>query len=101
MAKLYKFQSVEGTIRLWAKHNDCPAEPVISSLPDKIDDGCTVKKTLYGPGREDVEVVLYTIVGGGHTWPGRRWSMPGLGATTRDISANDLMWEFFLRHPMR
>ena len=47
------------------------------------------------------EVVLFVIKGGVHTWPGRQWPVFWLGKTTRDISANDLMWEFFKKHPMK
>ena len=40
--------------------------------------------------------------GGGHTWPGRDPVVQSLlGKSTKSISANDLMWEFFKRHPMK
>jgi polyhydroxybutyrate depolymerase len=41
-------------------------------------------------------VVLYTIRGGGHTWPGGK-PLPKLlfGATSRDIDATSEMWKFF------
>ena len=41
-------------------------------------------------------VVLYTIRGGGHTWPGGM-ELPEwfVGRTTRSIDATRLMWEFF------
>lgn len=29
------------------------------------------------------------------------WLVSRLGKTTSNISANDLMWEFFKRHPMK
>lgn len=100
VAKFLSFKSVEETIRIWARLNGCPSQPEITHLPDAVDDGTTVTKTVYGPGDEGVEVILYTIKNGGHTWPGRLWPVPWLGNTTRDISANDLMWEFFQKHPM-
>jgi polyhydroxybutyrate depolymerase len=34
---------------------------------------------------------------GGHTWPGSPSESPGNGSTTREISANTLMWQFFQR----
>jgi polyhydroxybutyrate depolymerase len=45
-------------------------------------------------------VVLYTIEGGGHTWPGGWQYYPEerIGKTCRDINASELMWEFFARH---
>ncbi|MHB8902020.1 MAG: extracellular catalytic domain type 1 short-chain-length polyhydroxyalkanoate depolymerase [Thermoguttaceae bacterium] len=101
-ARFLKFMSVADTIRAWVKLDGCPAEPSVSQVPDKAaDDGCAVTREVYGPGKEGTEVILYTIAGGGHTWPGRQWPIPWLGPTTRDIVANDLIWEFFEKHPMK
>jgi polyhydroxybutyrate depolymerase len=100
-AKYLSFKPVEETIRIWARLDGCPRKLKIAHLPDKVDDGTTVKREVFGPGKDGAEVVLYTIESGGHTWPGRRWSVPWLGKTTWDISANDLIWEFFQKHPMK
>ena len=99
-AKVLAFQSVEETIRTWVKIDGCPTKPKTTKLPHTADDGTTVERRSYVPGRDGAEVILYVINGGGHTWPGRKWPVPWLGKTTHDISANDLMWEFFKRHPM-
>ncbi|MCR4411563.1 MAG: prolyl oligopeptidase family serine peptidase [Thermoguttaceae bacterium] len=101
IARFLVFKSVDETIRTWAAINGCPKKPKTTNLPDKANDGTTVRREVYGPGRDGAEVVLYVIQGGGHTWPGRPWPVPWLGKTTRDISANDLMWEFFKRHPLK
>jgi len=101
IARFLTFKSVEETIHIWARLNGCPRKPKTAALPDTAKDGTTVRREVYGPGREGAEVVLYVIEGGGHTWPGRGWPVPFLGKTTLDISANDLIWEFFQRHPMR
>ncbi|MFN7866218.1 MAG: hypothetical protein ACK5TX_02325, partial [Planctomyces sp.] len=71
----------------------------VQSLPDKADDGMRVTQKTWSGGRDGSEVVLVEIQGGGHTWPGQRPVVARLGAATMDISANDLMWEFFQRHP--
>ena len=99
--KSLSFKSVQETIRIWAKLDGCPEEPKVTDLPDKEKDETTVKREVYGPGKDGSEVVLYTIKNGGHTWPGRPWAVLFLGKTTQDISANDLIWEFFQRHPMK
>jgi len=99
-AKVFAFKSVEETIRTWAKIDGCPTKPMTTKLPHTTDDGTTVERKTYGPGKEGAEVILFVINGGGHTWPGRKWPVPWLGKTTKDISASDLMWEFFKRHPM-
>ena len=101
IAKFVAFRSVEATISTWARIDACPTKPKTIDLPITADDGTKVTKTTYGPGKGGAEVVLFVIQGGGHTWPGRSWPIPWLGKTTRNISANDLMWEFFQRHPMK
>lgn len=94
------FKSVDETMRIWAKINGCPEAPVVVQLPDKTDDGTTVERKTWGPGTDGAEVVLYVVAGGGHTWPGGNSPIRFLGRSTKDISANDLIWEFFEKHPM-
>jgi polyhydroxybutyrate depolymerase len=70
-------------------------------VPDRVKDGTSVVRTAYGSCQDGAEVVLVAIEGGGHTWPGREPQLQALGRSTRNISANDLMWEFFEKHPMK
>lgn len=95
------FYSVEHSIRAWVRANSCPDEPQVVTLPDEAGDGTTVTLTTYAPGKDGAEVVLIVIAGGGHTWPGREPLLRSLGKSTKNISANDLMWDFFKRHPMK
>ncbi len=94
------FKSVDETMRIWAKIDGCPETPTVVKLPDVAEDGTTVERRTWGPGTDGAEVILYVVSGGGHTWPGRERPIKFLGKSTRDISANDLIWEFFERHPM-
>ncbi|MCX7397645.1 MAG: hypothetical protein NT138_08225 [Planctomycetales bacterium] len=94
-----KFRSVDHTIQRWVQANGCMNDPEITPLPDKADDGMKVNRKTWSGGREDSEVVLIEIEGGGHTWPGQKPIVSSLGESTMDISANDLMWEFFQKHP--
>jgi polyhydroxybutyrate depolymerase len=91
------FYSVEHSIRQWVRANGCSAEPRIEELPVIVEDGTKIARTTYAGGRDGAEVVLYTIHGGGHTWPGRQPSLTRLGPSTRNLSANEAMWEFFRR----
>jgi polyhydroxybutyrate depolymerase len=59
-----------------------------------------VTRKTYGPGQGGAEVVLVVIEGGGHTWPGKKSPSKILGESATNISANDLMWEFFQRHTL-
>jgi len=46
-------------------------------------------------------VILYTIDGGGHAWPGGKYLPEWFtGFTTQSIDASRLMWEFFKDHPL-
>ena len=95
------FHSVEHSIDAWVAANGCDETPTTTRLADREDDGTTVRQVRYGSGRDGAEVVLVVIEGGGHTWPGREPRLRSLGISTRDISANDMMWDFFRQHPMK
>jgi 6-phosphogluconate dehydrogenase len=41
------------------------------------------------------------VDGGGHTWPDRSILGDVLGKSTRQISANEMMWDFFEKHAMK
>jgi polyhydroxybutyrate depolymerase len=82
----------------WVHANGCPAtvrrEPVPCS-----DDGITVERFTWGPGRDGSEVVFYRLDGGGHTWPGRTPDSFYLGPSALSLDATALIWDFFARHP--
>ena len=88
-------EPVSHAVSFWVAHNGCSASPVTETSAS----GEIVKQT-YGGGAAGAEVVLYTIVGGGHAWPGGEPpSRPGADVPTQAISASELMWAFFERHP--
>ena len=95
------FKSVDDTIKTCVKENGCPDEPKTVKLPDKAGDGTSVTKKTYGPGKDGAEVVLFVIENGGHTWPGQQPPVEFLGKSTKNLAANDLIWEFFEKHPMK
>jgi polyhydroxybutyrate depolymerase len=95
------FFSVEHSIQAWVLANGCHKEPVVTKQQPQVADGTTIIRKTYGGGKEGAEVVLIEIVGGGHTWPGEPSRARFLGKTTMNISANDAMWEFFQKHPMK
>lgn len=97
------FTSVDDTVKRWISIDGCPKVPAAKEqLPDLTDDGTRVTRTVWGPGKDGAEVVLLTIDGGGHTWPGAvsRARTVALGTISYDVAANDAMWAFFRRHPM-
>jgi polyhydroxybutyrate depolymerase len=94
------FHSVADTIKQWVKADGCEPAPSVTQYPHKAKDSMSVSRTTYRGGRGGAEVVLVMVDGGGHTWPGQQNHVQWLGQATMDISANDLMWEFFKAHPL-
>ena len=82
---------VASAVSFWVAHDHCTA------IPQARERG-HVLEHIYAGGTEGAEVILYTIRGGAHAWPGGRrgwW----LGARpTAELSATEVMWEFFARH---
>jgi len=95
------FHSVEFSLGNWIEANGCSPTVVESEIADEHHDGTSIKVETWGPGKEGSEVVLYTIKGGGHTWPGRTPPIRFLGPSTTNVSANEIMWSFFQKHPMK
>lgn len=72
----------------WARHNGCNPQPSVTGVAEHV------RSIAYSECRNGASVVLYSVEGGGHTWPGSI-EVPRLGATTQEIRATDLIWEFF------
>jgi polyhydroxybutyrate depolymerase len=93
--------SVEQSIAFWVKNNNCPPNPVVTEEPDRDPaDGTRVLRKQYVNPDTGIEVILYAIDGGGHTWPGGVQYLPVwiIGKTSKDIDANEVIWAFFKRH---
>ena len=88
------FPDIPKWVAHWARRNGCAPSPVDSVV------AADVVRRGYTNCADDAAVVLYTVEGGGHTWPGGG-PMPEwfVGRTTRSINASSLMWEFFRAHP--
>jgi polyhydroxybutyrate depolymerase len=92
--------SVADTVRYWVEHNQCASPPAVGAEPDRDPlDGTRVRREIWGACRDGVEVALYAVEGGGHTWPGGVQYLPEriVGRTSRDIDANEVIWAFFRR----
>jgi polyhydroxybutyrate depolymerase len=99
-AKYLKFRSVDATMKACIQANGCAdkgTETVLEMKHDKL----KVTRKEWNQGKDGAEVVLYVIENGGHTWPGMDKGPPFLGASTMNINANEVMWEFFQKHPMK
>ena len=92
--------SAERSIGFWSAVSACTGTPTTTLDPDRApDDGTRVRRTVYGGCREGRSVELYTIEGGGHTWPGGPAAARIVGRVSREVDATPLIWTFFAQHP--
>ncbi len=97
------FRPTPALASIWATHDQCFPYPMTWNLPNwNWFDGCTASVTQYFWGAQGSEVVLYTIHGGGHTWPASRVWLPAFifGNTCQDFDGTRAIWDFFVRHPL-
>lgn len=88
-----RFPNVRAWTAKWASRNRCAPNPIDSAVAKDV------SRRAYTGCADDAEVVLYTVQGGGHTWPGGtplpKWFT---GSTSRSIDATSEMWAFFRAH---
>ncbi|MEU1515240.1 PHB depolymerase family esterase [Streptomyces sp. NPDC005811] len=89
--------SVPIAFERWSELNGCHLGPADAKLTEHV----TFR--TYGACRQGADVSMYVISDGGHTWPGSPYpdAFLGLGKVSTEINANDVMWNFFERHPLR
>ena len=80
-------------MRSWATSGGCQIEPTTEAIGDDV----ILRR--YPACSAGVEVELYTVLGGGHTWPGAVHTVGPPEFTTQTISATDLALDFFEAHP--
>jgi polyhydroxybutyrate depolymerase len=90
----FSYLSVNDSVSFFVTHNQCDAFP-----QKNISESGNIIMDLYAGGLNNTEVVLYTIVNGTHSWPGGKNGWRNGDVPTIEISATDLIWEFFKDHP--
>ena len=90
----------EETARMWGEADGCRPDGS-RDAPTAAVEGCRTLRTRWGGGRDGTEVVLDTIEGGGHTWPGGPQYLPRLviGRACPQPDATKEIWNFFRAHP--
>ncbi|PIR43469.1 hypothetical protein COV24_02600 [candidate division WWE3 bacterium CG10_big_fil_rev_8_21_14_0_10_32_10] len=86
-----KDTSVNDSISFWVKNNNCSSVPVVKKTAN-----VELKKYLCEKNKADV--FLYTIIGGGHEWPGGKKPSFLISKPDQSISSVDVMWDFFIQH---
>jgi polyhydroxybutyrate depolymerase len=88
-----RFPSIPRWTANWAERNRCAQNPVDSVV------ATDVTRRTYTSCAEGAPVVLYTVRGGGHNWPGGKPFPEWLaGTTSNSIDATTQMWSFFSEH---
>lgn len=108
--KNLEFLSVPQTLSAWKKLlvacNGSDASDVLvcqfERWPDRKADKTRVEVERYSidSSAEAPDLQFVKVIGGGHTWPGgenREWVV---GDTSEEFSANQMMWDFFQKHPL-
>lgn len=90
------FPSIPVWAENWARRNRCALQPLDTPM------AADVTRRSYVGCADNADVQLYTIHGGGHTWPGGG-KMPEwfVGPMSHSVSASNEMWAFFRDHPLR
>ena len=95
--------STMASMKRFHRFNGCPKSSTKDKIPDwDPDDGAIVETETYSGCKEETEVVLVKVIGGGHTWPGgKQYLSPKMvGVVCRDINASEMILDFFLRHTL-
>jgi polyhydroxybutyrate depolymerase len=109
--------SAEDSLAIWRKNAGCPASAAVAPLkpigpvsggpgpgargsPEPAD-GTRVMTATYAPCHARTGVVLYTVVGGGHAWPGGPQYFPRafIGTASQTFDASQAIVDFFYAHP--
>jgi polyhydroxybutyrate depolymerase len=90
----YWLYGIEAAQQRWAELNGCDVGPRTTRVEPHV------FRVAFYRCDERAWVVLYRVVGGGHTWPGSRAfaAQPELGPTTFEIDAAGWMWSFLRRY---
>ena len=86
--------SAEESIDWWVQNASCDGDPTEEKIDTDDDDATVIRTKRWEACADEVTVALYSVDGGGHTWPGADPQIL-LGATSKDIHASEEVWSFF------
>ncbi|MGA8508815.1 MAG: PHB depolymerase family esterase [Candidatus Sulfotelmatobacter sp.] len=88
--------SAEDSAKAWAKFDRCAEKPAQDKIPPLQKGGKETKTYTYSGCQNNAQVVLYSVKGGGSTWPGgeQYMSEKEIGKTSDAINANGTIWSF-------
>ena len=90
--------SAEDSAKTWAKFDRCEEKPAQDKLPSSEKGGKETKTFTYSACKDNAQVALYSVKGGGNTWPGGEQftTEKEVGKTSNAINANEAIWSFLV-----
>ena len=92
--------STPASVGYWIKHNGVSENPAVKEFPNRSRrDSSRVVRESYADGNQGPEVVLYKVIGGGHTEPSikEKYGMIYrliVGNQNHDVEMANEIWEF-------
>jgi len=83
---------VEKVIDMWVKN--------FNGVHIRTSDSSSFQKINY-INEKGIEIILYKMFSGGHSWPGGQKIRKFADNPVKNVSATDLIWEFFKNNPRR
>lgn len=83
--------SVASAVSFWKEQNGCG--------DFSRNERGSIVHDVYNQCRDGSALELYTIKNGGHAWPGGKKVSERGDEPTQEISATDVIWNFFKNHP--
>ncbi len=90
--------SAEDSAKAWAKIDRCAEKPEKDKISAKEKGGMETKVETYSGCQQNARVALYSVKGGGNTWPGgEQYEVEKtVGKTSQDLNANETIWSFLV-----
>jgi polyhydroxybutyrate depolymerase len=90
--------SAEDSAKAWAKFDRCGEKPAQDKISPLQKGGKETKTYAYSGCQDNAQVVLYSVKGGGNTWPGGEQYMTEkeVGKTSDALNANETIWSFLV-----
>jgi polyhydroxybutyrate depolymerase len=97
----YPLLGAKDTLKVWSKMDGCASKPVRTKIDPHSPEGMETQVDTYSDCHEGGAAVLYSVVKGGHAWPGGDPYLPEreIGLTSHDLDAGEAIWQFFAAHP--
>lgn len=95
--------SIPATLDFWRSHDQCTAAPQVKQLPDPNPrDRFKVNISRSSGCQDGSEVMLASVVNGGHFWPGSVSQDESIKQFNSNLgfNATPTIWDFFQRHTL-